>query len=189
MQKITSSTPFTWTTETRISICILIWLCSHDHIMESEFRAQLCYFTLLEFKTLSWWCLLNSLNFYSFFSGCKQEDRKDSSEAKKIIAVGSCIHSIRLFAMEVNSEDYCRCVCSFAGGILLQQAAVGEAKIMQQFLHCSSVLDSPSCPSRTSRNAKFEFTDECGFKTTSETGLQPRFKSALYSLCEHNNPH
>lgn len=53
----------------------------------------------------------------------------DLSEVKKINVVVSCIHSIRLFVMEGNSEDFCRCVRSFAEGISHQQAAVSEAKI------------------------------------------------------------
>ena len=116
-------------TETRISICILIRFHLHDHILESEFRTQLRYFTLLEFETLSRWCLLNCSNSYSFFLAASKQTMEDLSETKKIIIVGSCVHSIHLFAMEVNSEDYRRCVHSFAGGIPHQQAAVGEAKI------------------------------------------------------------
>ena len=63
------------------------------------------------------------------FLAASKKTTEDSSKAKKIIVVGSCVHSIRLFAMEVNSEDYCCCVRSFAGGTPHQQAAVGEAKI------------------------------------------------------------
>ena len=53
----------------------------------------------------------------------------DSSKAKKINVVESCIHSICFFVMEVNSEDFRRCVRLFAGGISHQQTAVSEAKI------------------------------------------------------------
>ena len=59
-------TSFTRTTETRISIRILIRFRSHDHFAESEFKMQLRYFTL-EFEMLSQWCLLNCSNCYSFF--------------------------------------------------------------------------------------------------------------------------
>ena len=208
---------------------------------------QLRYF-MLEFEMLLRWCLLNCSNCYSFFLAASKKMTVDLSEAKKINVVVSCIHSIRLFAMEVNSEDFRRCVCSFAGGISHQQAAVSEAKIFlsghrdiefkgnfcisratfaylvselkptlvrHDFL-CSPipahqhiaitlwrlgtkvgyrtisytfVLDSPSCPSITSRNTKSGFTNEWGYKTTSETGLQPGFKYTLYSLFERNNLH
>ena len=43
--------------------------------------------------------------------------------------MGSYVHSIRLIVMEVNSEDYRRSVHSLTGGLLYQQAAVGEANI------------------------------------------------------------
>ena len=99
--------------------------------------------------------------------------------------MGSCVHSIRLIAMEVNSEDYRRGVRSLTGGLSHQQAAVGEAKIFLLSGHRSRLEQR-----RVQRKFSCESANLCVFGQRIEA--YPRetgFPALLYYHCSTHCDH
>ena len=169
-------TPFTRTTYIRIRICILILFCSHDHITESQFSDAAAIFHVTRVRDATTMVFLNCSSCYSFFSGC-EEDGNGGFRAKRR-RISSCDHAYHhekqgLPQFSGIPNRFCTLRPNETGSYRLPKYST-----TQQFLHrVSVVLDMPSCqhPPKTSGNAKSGFTDECGFKTTSEAGLQPGF--------------